>query len=445
MATEPPLEPPERQRFLKRLASWIVRAVYRSVEVYRAPGSPTDGPVVGVANHFGGFADALLLIYASPRHPRFIARDVIWKVPLVGMLMRRIGAIPVHKPQDKGPASNDQMFASAYEALDYGDLLTIFPEGEVSEDPSILEVKTGAARIAVGARAAGTPGINIVPTGIHYADKATLRSRAFVNFGPPIDLDAEAEQLAGDAGTLDASDRQAVHRLTDRIERGLRDVAPDFADWKEAHALSHAAEVAIRSGQVNPGEEVAYSEKERLAGLMGRAGPDQRKVVAEAVHNYEAELDAVGLTDEQLFYRTNTSGFLGYLLGSLAVALLLLPFAIVGALLNVIPFLIVRALNFLPIQPGMAATLKPIAAVFLFGVTWGIQAWGAFQVWSVPGVAAVLLLMPVYLAAVIVLVERLTLLGRTVRSWRRVRNHRDLLEDLKGKRSAVVQAVAEAV
>ncbi len=40
------------------------------------------GPVAAVSNHFGGLADAVLLVDASPRLPRIVARDVIWKVPI---------------------------------------------------------------------------------------------------------------------------------------------------------------------------------------------------------------------------------------------------------------------------------------------------------------------------------------------------------------------------
>ena len=72
----------------------------------------------------------------------------IWKVPVAGALMKWIGALPVHKAEDRGDTSaNDQMFASCYEGLRQGDLLHIFPEGVTRNEPSIARVRTGAARI----------------------------------------------------------------------------------------------------------------------------------------------------------------------------------------------------------------------------------------------------------------------------------------------------------
>ena len=156
-----------RERILKNIAGLAVRLIYRSVEVRQRDGETAAGPQLSVSNHFGGFADALIQAYALDRVPRFIARDVIWRYPVAKQGMGLVRAIPTHKPEDKGPAGNDQMFGSTYEALGEGDLVMIFPEGITVDDPSIARVKTGAARIALGARASGVKGIQIIPSGIH--------------------------------------------------------------------------------------------------------------------------------------------------------------------------------------------------------------------------------------------------------------------------------------
>ena len=151
----------------------------------------------------------MLLIDASPRMPRVIARDLIWKVPVVGQLANALGMIPVHRAADGAGTSNDQAFASAYEALGHGDLVLIFPEGVTQDVPYMAEVHTGAARIALGARHSGVAGIRIVPIGLHYENKAGFRSRALVNVGEPIDVDAWADTRAGDVAD-GADDRAAV-------------------------------------------------------------------------------------------------------------------------------------------------------------------------------------------------------------------------------------------
>ena len=161
----------------------LARLVYRDIDVRLPASAFADGPVLAVANHFGGLSDGVLLIDASPRMPRVIARDLIWKVPVVGQLATAVGMIPVHRAADGAGTSNDQAFASAYEALRHEDVVLIFPEGVTQDVPYMAEVHTGAARIALGARHSGVAGIRIVPIGLHYENKAGFRSRALVNVG----------------------------------------------------------------------------------------------------------------------------------------------------------------------------------------------------------------------------------------------------------------------
>jgi hypothetical protein len=152
----------------------------------------------------------------------------------------------VHKPDDGGPSANDQMFSSTYKALADGELVTIFPEGITVDDPSIAHIKTGSARIALGARASGVEGLRLVSAGIHYENKAALRSDVFIDIGWEIDLDAEIGRYAAEGEPQDASNREAVRALTDDMEERLRRAAPDFEDWATAHSLSKAAGVALR-------------------------------------------------------------------------------------------------------------------------------------------------------------------------------------------------------
>ena len=255
-------------RIIKRIAAWLVAGLYRRVEVRQAQGLTASGADLANASHFGGFADALILVYAMDRVPRFIARDVIWKIPPARWVMNWVGAIPVHKPEDGADRSaNDQMFASTYTALHDEQLLCIFPEGITVDDPRIAAIKTGSARIALGARADGVEGITLLSAGIHYQNKAALRSAVFVDVGYPIDLDAWVEEHIPAGEPQDASNREAVRKLKSDMEQNLRLAAPDFEDWESAISLANAATVALRpsDGSEMP---VGQADRDRLAGLI---------------------------------------------------------------------------------------------------------------------------------------------------------------------------------
>jgi 1-acyl-sn-glycerol-3-phosphate acyltransferase len=447
VSDEGPIPTTRKDRFIAKLVAVIAQAIYRDVQVYWPEPPPLDGPQLTVANHFGGFSDGLVLLDALQRRPGIVARDVIWKVPVVGGLMTWIGGIPVHKPDDGAKESaNDQMFASCYDALRDGGHLLIFPEGVTRNEPSIAPVKTGAARIALGARASGAEGLVVAPVGIHYEDKAALRSRVVVNVGVPLHLDEAVDEYTGsdasiEADDLDADNRAAVRDLTDGIDLMLREAAPDYADWHEARTLTAGAEIALRDQLDDPRKPVPIALRDRLANVLAGRSSERRARIIEAVEDYRSDLDALGVSDADVRARLSTGGLMVSLVLQVVAAVLVLPFAVVGAVINVVPALIVRAVSLARLSPSMQATVKPAVAIVAFGIAWGVVVWAAFEWLGIGGAAAAIILLPVYLAAVIVLAERLALMWRLIRRWRAGGKTRNVERQLDQERTAVVEAV----
>ncbi|MGI9610843.1 MAG: 1-acyl-sn-glycerol-3-phosphate acyltransferase, partial [Acidimicrobiia bacterium] len=372
----------------------------------------------------------------------------IWKMPVAGAVMSWLRAIPVHKPEEhKGVTKNDQMFGSAYEALGDGTMLLIFPEGITVDDPSIARIKTGAARIALGARAQGTDGIQIVPAGIHYEDKAALRSRVFINIGSPLDLDAELDDYLEEGADSSPENRPLVRGLTDEIEDRLRRVAPDFQDWDQARALTRSAEVSIRAKADDPKQDVSSAQRDRLAGELGRSESSKKQAVIDASNAYDQDLDAVGLTDAQAYDHPTFMAFLWYAIWNIALGVVLLPFALVGIAINWLPLLVVWALGLLPVSPAVKATIKPTSALLLFPLAWALEAWALFGNFDTAPIITIvaILLIPLYLAAALLLSERFVLLWRAWRSWRGGRSVERLGTKLPDGRAQVVAAVSDAI
>ncbi|MEN8237680.1 MAG: 1-acyl-sn-glycerol-3-phosphate acyltransferase [Actinomycetota bacterium] len=432
-------------KVIRKLVWWAVAALYHRVEVRQAPNLSASGPQLANSSHFGGFTDPLLLIYTMDRVPRFVARDVIWNYPVAKSLMKWARAIPVHKADDAGPASNDTMFASTYEALGDGDLITIFPEGITVDDPSIARIKTGSARIVLGARAAGVTGIKLLSAGIHYENKAALRSEVFVDIGWAIDLDDFVQESVAPGEPEDASNRALVRALTDLMEANLREAAPDFESWAVARLLSSASEVALRTDAQADGIGVGHGDRERLARLLGDAPEQDRLAVSEAMDKYQADLDAMGFDDEMLMTGLNkASAFMTYLISSIIISLVLLPFAFAGAIVNAIPMTIVWLIGRLRVADAMMATVKPIGAVLAFVVTWSFWAWFGWSAAGASGLASVLLLLPVLLFALIGIVERGVLVVGAIRGFSHSRSFADVYGQVQDHRRAVVEAVARA-
>ncbi len=420
-----------KDRAIVKIVGFLAAAIYRDVVVHWMEEPRRDGPQLTVANHFGGFADGIVLLDALPRRPRVIASDRIWKVPVIGWIMRWIGGIPVRQRSGGARVSNAEMFGACFEALGSGLQLLIFPEGVTRDEPSIARVKTGAARIALGARDHGVDGVVVTPVGIHYEDKAALRSRVVVIVGRSIEVPA---------GRTDAEigldpDHAEVNELTDRMDTELRQAAPDFEGWEEARRLARAADIAVGAPTAMSAYADASGRAVRLANALADRPPDRRAEIEEAVAAYDEQLDRVGLTDREVA-GTGRAGLRRQLLLRLLVGLVLLPFAIVGAIIHLVPFLVVKAVGLIPVAPAVQATIKPLAAIGAFGATWVGLAWWAAGEWGIAGAAAALLLAPTYLAAAVAVIEGAAGILRTGS-----RRGGPIGDDVISSREAVVEAV----
>ena len=283
----------------------------------------------------------------------------------------------------------------------------------------------------------------MLSAGIHYENKAALRSDVFVNIGWEVDLDANIDQYVEPGTAADASNHAAVKKLTGDMETNLRSAAPDFEDWTTARNLTNAATVALRL-EDSDDLDVGLAERERLAAMLDASAEAQ--AVEDAMEIYQADLDALGMDDRAYLGGLNRySVFSWYLIKTLVIGLLLLPFALIGLLINAIPMAIVWLIGRAKVADAMMATIKPMGALLAFVVTWGVVLW---QVWSNSGaeaMAAVLILLPVYLFALIAWFERLVLLGRAIRGFAKSRSAKDVFDQVAEHRNAVVEAVAQAL
>ena len=78
-------------------------------------------------------------------------------------------------------------------------MVAIFPEGTTGDRGGLDRVRSGAARIALGALPMA-PDLVIVPIGLAFESRVETRSRTVVMFGEPI-IVADHARIAGDRGS----------------------------------------------------------------------------------------------------------------------------------------------------------------------------------------------------------------------------------------------------
>ena len=153
---------------------------------------PKSGPVVFYSNHVS-YIDALVLahyLFENGRAPRFIGKEAVFKVPVVGWVLKKAEQIPVKRESNSAAVA----LAEAISALEMGHAIAIYPEGTLTRDANLWPMtgKTGAVRLAL---AAGAPLIPVAQWGDHkilapYSKALKLFPPKLVslNCGEPIDL-----------------------------------------------------------------------------------------------------------------------------------------------------------------------------------------------------------------------------------------------------------------
>lgn len=432
-------------RRMRAIADRLVRALadvaaffwFRSVEVSAIERVPPRGPLLVVANHGGGFVDPALLTSVLPRAPRYLAMASLWRYVVTRPFLALAGAIPVHRAQDGITAGNLDTFAECHRVLREGGVIALFPEGEASDAPHLLRVKTGAARIALGARAAGAEGLSILPVGLMYEDKASARSRAYVRIGPPLDLDA-AIRTVSPGVTIDDRDRDAVEVLTEEIAARLSRAALDFADAAELASLEHAAEIALRRAE---GHGPGLGEIQDLAGRLA-AAPGAGDVV-DAEGAYRQALEAHAVTDRAVAVAPER-GFRRVHVVATVATLVLLPLALVGAVVNLVPAAAVHLAGRPRMAPVTRATWKFLGAIVLFPLAWILWRYLAFGDLSHPWWWT-LAAGPGCGLATLWVADRVRRAWRARLDLRRLAATGPALGELRGRRAGVVEAVEHAV
>jgi 1-acyl-sn-glycerol-3-phosphate acyltransferase len=291
---------PFSYRAIQTWAKVAVSAVFRKVHVTAISRLPDDRPVILAANHSSGLADVAIMIKEIPEYPHFLAAASWWKTAPARMLFNAGGVVPLHRRRDgEGTQQNSSAFDACNTTLASGARIAIFPEGEMGDAPALLPLKTGAARIALGAAAdAGIPGVVIVPVGLVYDDMARWRRDVEIQFGEPIEIDEWVETYRADAA-------KAVRGVTDLIADRLAQVTVNHGSAEEAELIDRAAAVALADAPAGAQEPVGGSEFVRrnalrraltsVVALAGGESSGEYQDLVAALGEHTSDLDRLGL------------------------------------------------------------------------------------------------------------------------------------------------------
>jgi 1-acyl-sn-glycerol-3-phosphate acyltransferase len=355
---------PALRRLLVGVARLLLRAFFRRIEVVGEGHVPTEGPVVFALNHPSGLIDPLFILCLSGRRVSFLAKEPLFRTPVLGAFVRAFECLPVYRARDgASPGENKAMLEQAARLLSHGNAVAVFPEGTSHSDPRLLPLKTGAARLVLGAAEHFEGPVALVPAGLYYEQKDAFRSRAVLVYGAPL----LAERSAG---------LPTAHELTGRLAAALEALVPT-AETVEALLLAEQAERLLTLSEREMPDSVPLGERvARRRHLLDaypeltRRAPERAAAILERLRSLSAQFERLGLRVDAraprgpAWHRQERAR-------SLLAALLLVP-GTLGVLVHYPTHRLVRALAFRVAggELDVVATAKLLGGVVLYPLTW---------------------------------------------------------------------------
>ena len=353
---------------------------YRRIEQVGLDRLP-DGAVIFAVNHPNGLVDPLFLLCYAPRPVSFLAKAPIFRYPVIGWFARIFEGIPVYRRQDQTPGSNRETFARARAVLRGGGSIAIFPEGTTHDDPRLRELKTGVARIALGAN---LEELHVVPTGIYYTAKHIFRSSALVMCGTPLRVTPVTVDENGEPPA------EEVERLTAAIDERLDAITLQADSHAALELIARAEDIFTIDEKQSLAEELELRRR-FIDGYhyLRTHDPERLQKLESSITQFESELRRAKIGIHELEPRVDAR--------RLFRVLVLLPVATAGAIISYPAYRLIGyfAKRFSKGEGAMIATVKFLSALALYPLTWIVLSLAIFVLFGLMPAVWSLILMPI--------------------------------------------------
>ena len=381
-----------------------MRVYFRRVEVVGIENVPRKTPVIFVLNHPNALVDPAFLLSLAPRRVSFLAKSPLFRMPVLGYFVRAMDSLPVYRPQDEGEdvSRNREMFVAARSLLARGGTIGICPEGVSHDEPRLRPIKTGAARIALGAVSTGeVHDLKIVPAGLYYTSKTKFRSAVLLYFGNPIEVAPVEIEADGNPP------RAAVKELSHRIECALREVMLD-AEHEEALQTIRRAERIFSSEADEEGDESLAEELQlqqrfvKAYRVLHDRAPERLRKLEVRMRRFEEELSQAGVDPDDLSPPKSTLDVFRHLISRVLLFLLLIVPATLGVVIHYPAYRLggYLATRISRDDDDVVSTVKIISAMLLFPLTWLLVLVAGYKLegWTSALIAVILVPAAGYLA-----------------------------------------------
>jgi glycerol-3-phosphate O-acyltransferase/dihydroxyacetone phosphate acyltransferase len=332
--------------FFKILTRFALKVYFRKVHIEGKEHLPNEGPFLIVANHPSSFLDPISIAVLVKQKISFLAGGFMFKNKIVASILTKFNIVPIYRAQDNPNdlSKNKEVFRGCYEKLRNNGIIMIFPEGTSENERRLRKIKTGAARIALGASKENDFNLNIkiVPVGLNYTKSSRFKSELFIQFGTPIESDDYINEYKKD-------EFSAAKNLTNEIEKSIKNLIIDI-DKEEYDVLVARVESLYKSKLIEnsidenePFPEIKISQRiyEAIKHFQKNDADLFRQIKAK-IDDYFLNLKSMKISDRAIEKGGQLGNILQYFVKSILILILGFPIWLFGYINSYIPYRVPR-------------------------------------------------------------------------------------------------------
>ncbi|TND07500.1 MAG: hypothetical protein FD123_3210 [Bacteroidetes bacterium] len=360
---------------LKVLMRITIRVFFRKVHIRNLDQVPRTGPLLVCANHPSAFMDPIMVAALLGRPVHFLAKAAIFKTKFAQWMLPKLNIIPIYRKQDD-PAQmhkNQETFEKCFEHLGKGGAILIFPEGISITERKLRELKTGAARIALGAakKYDYKLDVHIVTVGLNYNNPHRFRDEVFINAEKALSVSAFFEQHKTD-------EFAAAQELTDEIRKRLETHIISIEDAHNDELVARIEKLykqrLMRERGISKEEtEKSFELTRRIAETVryfSEKDPERVARISKDIDRYLRDVDRTGLSDRQLDTSRRRGSRVVKNGAELAFIIFGFPFFLFGTICNGIPYWLVKGFVSAKVkQREFQGSIAMAGGMFLY-LTW---------------------------------------------------------------------------
>lgn len=234
---------------------------FKKIVVSGIENIPKNKPVLLLSNHQNALLDALLIATSIKGYAHYLTRAGVFKNSFVSGLLRRIQLIPVYRIRDGygNLINNNEIFETAADLLNNGNVVTIFPEGSHDLVRRVRPLSKGFTRIVFKVLDHDPESdLQLLPIGVNFTDAKVCPDSTAIYFGKSIAaMKYKKDDRNKAVVELKREMHQAISQLTthipeDRYDRTLAELNSINVNFLNPIAVNKCIETRFKSCEAKP-------------------------------------------------------------------------------------------------------------------------------------------------------------------------------------------------